>query len=104
GPPADRPADRLGADPGRRLHAPRVPADAAQRARGGRLQPRRPEARARGGRVAAVSRRQTGVLKTVLVPTLAGLVLALAFTLPLAWKWELGVRRVAISVTALALL
>ena len=40
----------------------------------------------------------------MLVPTLAGALLALAFTLPLAWKWELGVRRVAISVTALALL
>ena len=34
GPPAHRPADRLGADPGRRLHASRVPADAAQCARG----------------------------------------------------------------------
>lgn len=40
----------------------------------------------------------------MLVPTLAGCVLALALSLPLAWKWELGVRRVAVSVTALALL
>jgi phosphatidylserine decarboxylase len=40
----------------------------------------------------------------VLVPTLAGCVLALAFSLPLAWKWELGVRRVALSVIGLALL
>jgi phosphatidylserine decarboxylase len=40
----------------------------------------------------------------VLVPTLAGALLALAFSLPLAWKWELGVRRVAISVAGLALL
>jgi len=39
----------------------------------------------------------------VLVPTLVGAALALALTLPLAWKWELGVRRVAISVTCLAL-
>ena len=40
----------------------------------------------------------------MLVPTLAGALLALAFCLPLAWKWELGVRRVAISVSGLALL
>jgi len=40
----------------------------------------------------------------VLVPTLAGALLALAIAVPLAWKWELGVRRVAIAVTAFALL
>jgi phosphatidylserine decarboxylase len=40
----------------------------------------------------------------VLVSLLAGVLLALAFALPLAWKWELGVRRVAIAVTALAVL
>jgi phosphatidylserine decarboxylase len=40
----------------------------------------------------------------VLVPTLAGAVMALAIAVPLAWKWELGVRRVAIAVTGLALL
>lgn len=40
----------------------------------------------------------------MLVPTLVGALLALAIVVPLAWKWELGVRRVAISVTGLALL
>jgi phosphatidylserine decarboxylase len=40
----------------------------------------------------------------VLVPTLAGGLLALAIAVPLAWKWDLGVRRVAIAVTGLALL
>lgn len=39
----------------------------------------------------------------MLVPTLAGCLLALAITVPLAWKWELGVRRVAIATTGLAL-
>jgi phosphatidylserine decarboxylase len=39
----------------------------------------------------------------VLVPTLAGGLLALALTVPLAWKWELGVRRVALAVTGLSL-
>jgi phosphatidylserine decarboxylase len=39
----------------------------------------------------------------VLVSTLAGALLALALALPLAWKWELGVRRVALAVTGLAL-
>jgi len=40
----------------------------------------------------------------VLVPTLIGALLALAIAVPLAWKWELGVRRVAIAVTMFALL
>jgi phosphatidylserine decarboxylase len=40
----------------------------------------------------------------VLVPTLIGALLALAIAVPLAWKWELGVRRVAIAVTVFALL
>jgi len=40
----------------------------------------------------------------VLVPTLAGGLLALAITVPLAWKWELGVRRVALATVGLALL
>lgn len=39
----------------------------------------------------------------MLVPTLAGALLALAIAVPLAWKWELGVRQVAIAVTGLAL-
>ena len=39
----------------------------------------------------------------MLVPTLAGALLALALTAPLAWKWELGVRRVAIAVIGLSL-
>lgn len=39
----------------------------------------------------------------MLVPSLAGGLLALALTLPLAWKWELGVRRVAIAVCGLAI-
>lgn len=38
----------------------------------------------------------------MLVPSLAGLLLALAITVPLAWKWELGVRRVALATVALA--
>lgn len=40
----------------------------------------------------------------MLVPSLAGFLLALAITVPLAWKWELGVRRVALATVALALL
>ena len=40
----------------------------------------------------------------MLVSTLAGTLLALAVSLPLAWKWELGVRRVALAVTGLAAL
>lgn len=39
----------------------------------------------------------------MLVPTLAGCLLALAITVPLAWKWELGVRRVALATVGLAL-
>jgi phosphatidylserine decarboxylase len=39
----------------------------------------------------------------VLVPTFAGTLLALGLALPLAWKWELGLRRVAVAVTGLAL-
>jgi phosphatidylserine decarboxylase len=39
----------------------------------------------------------------VLVSTLAGALLALALALPLAWKWELGVRRVALAVAGLAI-
>lgn len=38
----------------------------------------------------------------MLLATLVGLALAWAFALPLAWKWQLGVRRVAISVAVLA--
>ena len=38
----------------------------------------------------------------MLVPALIGGALALAFCLPLAWKWELGVRRVAIAVAVIA--
>jgi phosphatidylserine decarboxylase len=38
----------------------------------------------------------------MLVSGLAGGLLALATTLPLAWKWDLGVRRVAVSVAAMA--
>ncbi len=38
----------------------------------------------------------------MLVPSLAGCLLALGITVPLAWKWELGVRRVAIATVALA--
>lgn len=40
----------------------------------------------------------------MVVPTLAGGLLSLAVAVPLAWKWELGVRRVAVAVTGLALL
>jgi len=40
----------------------------------------------------------------MVVPTLAGGLLALAIAAPLAWKWELGVRRVAVAVAGLALL
>lgn len=40
----------------------------------------------------------------MLVSILAGALLALALALPLAWKWELGVRRVALAVGGLALL
>ena len=39
----------------------------------------------------------------MLVSTLAGALLALLLAVPLAWKWELGVRRVALAVTGLAL-
>ena len=39
----------------------------------------------------------------MLVSSLAGGLLALGLTLPLAWKWELGVRRVAIAVGGLAI-
>jgi phosphatidylserine decarboxylase len=39
----------------------------------------------------------------VLVPSLAGALLALAVTVPLAWKWELGVRRVGLATVLLAL-
>lgn len=39
----------------------------------------------------------------MLVPTLAGCLLALAITVPLAWKWELGVRRVTLATVGLAL-
>ena len=38
----------------------------------------------------------------MLVPSLAGCLLALSITVPLAWKWELGVRRVAIATVGLA--
>jgi phosphatidylserine decarboxylase len=38
------------------------------------------------------------------MPTLAGGLLVCAVALPLAWKWELGVRRVAIVVAGLTLL
>jgi phosphatidylserine decarboxylase len=37
------------------------------------------------------------------MPSLVGGLLALAVALPLAWKWELGVRRVAIAVGVLAI-
>jgi phosphatidylserine decarboxylase len=40
----------------------------------------------------------------MLTYTLGGAVLALLTTLPLAWKWELGVARSAVAVLALALL
>lgn len=38
----------------------------------------------------------------MLVPSLVGCLLALGITVPLAWKWELGVRRVAAATVALA--
>lgn len=38
----------------------------------------------------------------MLVPSLVGCLLALCITVPLAWKWELGVRRVAVATIALA--
>ena len=38
----------------------------------------------------------------MLVPSLVGCLLALCITVPLAWKWELGVRRVAIATAGLA--
>lgn len=38
----------------------------------------------------------------MLVPSLAGCLLALCITIPLAWKWELGVRRVATATVGLA--
>jgi phosphatidylserine decarboxylase len=37
----------------------------------------------------------------MLVDTLLGAVIALAVAVPLAWKWELGVRRAAVAVLAL---
>jgi phosphatidylserine decarboxylase len=37
----------------------------------------------------------------VIVPLLVGVLAALAFTLPLAWKWELGVARVGVAVALL---
>lgn len=37
----------------------------------------------------------------MLVPSLAGCLLALGITVPLAWKWELGVRRVAAATAGL---
>lgn len=39
----------------------------------------------------------------MIVSALIGIVAALAFTLPLAWKWQLGVRRVAIGVVVLGI-
>jgi phosphatidylserine decarboxylase len=38
----------------------------------------------------------------MVVPALIGGALALAFCLPLAWKWELGVRRVGIALVVIA--
>ena len=61
---AHRPADRLRADPRRRLHASRVPAHAAQRARRGRLQPRGSASRPRRGRTAALSHASNGGSRT----------------------------------------
>ena len=43
-------------------------------------------------------------LQTILFATLLALVAVLAVALPLAWKWGLGVRRVATVVTALVVL
>src|SRR5437879_5372364 len=40
----------------------------------------------------------------MLASTLVGAVLALLTTLPLAWKWELGVSRTAVAVLALSIL
>jgi len=37
----------------------------------------------------------------VIVPLLVGVLAALAFTLPLAWKWELGLVRVGVTVALL---
>lgn len=39
----------------------------------------------------------------MLLPTVAGILTALAIAVALAWKWELGVRRVAIAVTLIGL-
>jgi phosphatidylserine decarboxylase len=39
----------------------------------------------------------------MLISGIAGSLVALAITLPLAWKWELGVRRVGCSVLAMAI-
>ena len=38
----------------------------------------------------------------MLVPAVAGGLIALAVAVPLAWKWELGVRRVGIVITLIA--
>ena len=38
----------------------------------------------------------------MVVSAVVGGALALGFCLPLAWKWELGVRRVGIAVTLIA--
>lgn len=40
----------------------------------------------------------------MLVPSVAGALLALLITVPLAWKWDLGVRRVAVATVLLAVL
>ena len=40
----------------------------------------------------------------MLVPSLAGCLLALCITVPLAWKWELGVRRVAVATVGLSVI
>src|SRR5215831_492346 len=40
----------------------------------------------------------------MIVAALVGIVVALAITLPLAWKWQLGVQRVAVGVLLLGVL
>lgn len=40
----------------------------------------------------------------MLVSMIVGVLLALGFSLPLAWKWELGVRRVGIAVVVIGIL
>jgi phosphatidylserine decarboxylase len=40
----------------------------------------------------------------VLVSMIVGVLLALGFSLPLAWKWELGVRRVGIAIVVIGVL